>query len=62
MPVDKWGHLPLAGDEATRGTKVQTPQAALRVGGQMLSATAVAVLVAVVGLTAIARVDWPAYN
>ncbi|MCH9729957.1 MAG: galactan 5-O-arabinofuranosyltransferase [Actinomycetia bacterium] len=62
MPVDKWGHRPLAGDGAARGTKVPELQAALRVAGQMLAATAVAVLVAVVALTAIARVDWPAYN
>lgn len=62
MPVDRSRHLPLAGNGAARGTKVPAPQAALRVVGQMLAATAVAVLVAVVGLTAIARVEWPAYN
>ncbi len=65
MPAGRWGDLPLAGDAATRGTKVKTAQAAqtaLRVVGQMIFATAVAALVAVVGLSAIARVDWPAYN
>ena len=35
---------------------------ALAVKGQMVAATAVAALVAVVSLFAIARVDWPAYN
>lgn len=35
---------------------------ALAVTGQMVAATAVAALVAVVSLFAIARVDWPAYN
>ncbi|GJF09676.1 arabinofuranosyltransferase AftA [Mycolicibacterium cyprinidarum] len=36
--------------------------APLRVAGQMVAAIAITVVVAVVGLLAIARVDWPAYN
>jgi galactan 5-O-arabinofuranosyltransferase len=38
------------------------PAAPIRVLGQMLVATAVAVVVATVSLVAIARVEWPAYN
>ncbi|MUL66243.1 arabinofuranosyltransferase [Mycobacterium sp. CBMA 234] len=36
--------------------------ASARVGGQMLAAMALAVLIAVVALKAIARVQWPAFN
>lgn len=39
-----------------------TLAAPVKVAGQMLAATVVAVLVATVSLVAIARVEWPAYN
>lgn len=39
-----------------------SPALPIKVAGQMVAATAVAVVVAVVSLAAIARVEWPAYN